>query len=358
MINRRTFTHALAGSALLAAEKQIGVALLTHVAAPHLASYLDGLAATREVAQVYLSDPEGEVEPSARKVLGARLAGVFRSPSDLFAQHKPGMALITMEAAVTPPAVTAALAAGCDVLAEKPACTRLQDFEALVHKAAQGKRMLVLALANRVDPVIIEARRIVESGEIGKPYAMDLQIVADQTRLTRPAYHKTWIAKKSRAGGGHLIWLGIHWLDMAMYVSGSPIRQVAGFTANVGGQPIDTEDAAVVALRFDNGALGTLTSGYYLDRGYHSLLKIWGSDGWLAVQKHTHKPPLEWQSRGQLRRYEGPPEPSGYTEFVRAIVRASAGLEPWPLTTQDSLQVLKTVFAAYRSAETGVRQAV
>ena len=45
-------------------------------------------------------------------------------------------------------------------------------------------------------------------------------------------------------------------------------------SANVGGQPIDTEDSAVVALRFDNGMLGTLTSGYYLDRGYHSLLKI------------------------------------------------------------------------------------
>jgi predicted dehydrogenase len=72
-----------------------------------------------------------------------------------------------------------------------------------------------------------------------------------------------------------------------MYISGSRIRDVAALTANVGGQPIDTEDSAVVALRFDNGILGTLTSGYYLNRGYHSLLKIWGSGGWVALQKHT-----------------------------------------------------------------------
>src|SRR5260221_1590735 len=123
-------------------------------------------------------------------------------------------------------------------------------------------------------PASASPRRIVQSGEIGKLYGVDLQIVADQTRLANPAYHKTWVAQKARAGGGHLIWLGIHWLDLAMYVSGSRIRDVAALTANVGGQPIDTEDSAVVALRFDNRILWALTSGYYLDRGYHSLLKF------------------------------------------------------------------------------------
>src|SRR5882762_1659381 len=316
-MNRRIFTQALATSAVAAQEKRIGVALLTHAAGPHLAAYLEGLAKTDEVSAVYLSDPDGQVESEARRALGAKLAGSFRSPDELFARHKPAMALVTMEALLAPPAVRSALSAGCHVLAEKPACIKLSDFEALVRQAAQAKRSLVLALANRVDPAIVETRRIVQSGEIGKLYGVDLQIVADQTRLTNPAYHKTWVAQKARAGGGHLIWLGIHWLDLAMYVSGSRIRDVAALTANVGGQPIDTEDSAVVALRFDNGILGTLTSGYYLDRGYHSLLKIWGSGGWVALQRHTQKPPLEWYSSGRLQRYNGPTEPSGYTPFVR-----------------------------------------
>jgi predicted dehydrogenase len=276
----------------------------------------------------------------------------------LFARHQPSLALVTMEARLAPPAVNAALSAGCHVLAEKPACVRLADFEALARQAEQSKRSLVLALANRVDPAIVESRRIVQSGEIGKLYGVELEIVADQTRLTRPAYHKTWIAQQARAGGGHLIWLGIHWLDLAMHVCGSRIRDVAALTANVGRQPIDTEDSAVVAMRFDNGILGTLTSGYYLDRGYHSLLKIWGSGGWISLQKHTRKPPLEWYSGGRLQKYSGATEPSGYTPFVRAIVRACAGMDPWPLDTQDGLQVLKTVFAAYRSSESGKREPV
>jgi predicted dehydrogenase len=357
-MNRRVFTQALAGSAAAAQEKRVSVALLTHAAGPHLPAYLEGLAKTDEVSAVYLSDPDEQVEPAARRALGAKLAASFRSPDELLARHKPALALVTMEARVAPPAIRAALSAGCHVLAEKPACVKLADFETLVRQAEQTKRPLVLALANRVDPVILDTRRIVQSGEIGKLYGVDLQIVADQTRLASPAYHKTWIAQKARAGGGHLIWLGIHWLDLAMYISGSRIRDVAALTANVGGQPIDTEDSAAVALRFDNGMLGTLTSGYFLDRGYHSLLKIWGSGGWVTLQKHTHKPPLEWYSGGQLHSYDGPTEPSGYTPFVRTIVRASVGMDAWPVNTQDSLFVLKTVFAAYRSAESGKREAV
>jgi predicted dehydrogenase len=316
------------------------------------------LAKTDEVSRVYLSDPDERVRASAQKALDRKLAASFRTPEELFSQHKPALALVTLEALLAPPAIRAALSAGCHVLAEKPACIRLADFEALVRSAEEAKRSLVLALANRIDPVILEMRRIVQSGEIGKPYGIDLQIVADQTRLTAPAYHKTWVAQKARAGGGHLIWLGIHWLDLAMYVSGSTIHEVSSFTANVGGQPIDTEDSAVVALRFDNGMLGTLTSGYYLDRGYHSLLKIWGSAGWAAMQRHTQKPPLEWYSHGQLHQYQGATEPSGYTPFVGAIARAAGGIGPWPLDAQDSLRALKIVFAAYRSAESGRRQAV
>jgi predicted dehydrogenase len=356
-MNRRTFTQVLATSAA-AEEKRISVALLTHAAGPHLSAYLEGLAKTDEISAVYLSDPDEQVQLAARQALGPKLAASFRSPDELFARHQPALALVTMEARVAPPAIRAALSAGCHVLAEKPACIRLADFEELVRQAEQAKRSLVLALANRVDPVVLEMRRIVRSGEIGRLYGMDVQIIADQIRLTSPAYHQTWVAQKARAGGGHLIWLGIHWLDLAMYVSGSRIRDVAALTANVGGQPIDTEDAAVVAMRFDNGVLGTLTSGYYLDRGYHSLLKIWGSRGWVALQRHTHKPPLEWYSGGQLHQYNGATEPSGYTPFVRAIARASAGMDPWPLNAQESLYALKTVFAAYRSAESGKREAV
>jgi predicted dehydrogenase len=142
-----------------------------------------------------------------------------------------------------------------------------------------------------------------------------------------------------------------------MYLSGSRIRTVAAFTANVGGQPVTAEDSAVVTLRFEDGTLGTMTSGYYLDRGYHSMIKIWGTQGWLEMRRHTG-PALEWSSGGRLHRVERAEGASGYTPFVQRIARACAGLEPAPLDADDSLMALKVVFAAYRSAETGAAVAV
>ena len=115
----------------------------------------------------------------------------------------------------------------------------------------------MLALANRVDPVMVEARRLIQGGHLGKLYGAELHTIADQTRLTRTEYHQAWYAQKAKAGGGHLIWLGIHWLDLAMYITGSSIVETAGFCGNVGGQPIDTEDSAAVVVnastRFNDG---------------------------------------------------------------------------------------------------------
>ena len=357
-MTRRHFLPLAAAAA--AAEKQVKVALLTHADGPHLSSYLPSLAAAAEAGSVVLADASGTVEAAARKALGPKLTAVYRDSSELLRKEKPELALVTMEAAIAPPTIRAALEAGCHVLAEKPACVRAADFDALASLAAKSNRQLVLALGNRVDPLVIEARRLLRSGLVGKVYGVEVHIIADQTRLTKPAYHQAWFAKKARAGGGHLIWLGIHWLDLAMYLTGSRISEVAGFTGNVGGQPIDVEDSAAVALRFDNGSFGTMTSGYYVDKGYHSQIKIWGSDGWLELRKHGAPVPLEWYSNkeGKVRRYEGPLDPNGYEPFVKHVVRAAAGLEPPVLTVEDSRYVLHVVFAAYRAAETGQTQKV
>lgn len=350
-MNRRTFTAALAATPLAAA-KAIPVGVLTEAGGPHIELYLEALAATPEAGVVTLSDPSGQTEPIARKLLGAKLKAVYKDHAELLAKEKPTMALVSLEARVAPPVVARALDAGAHVMAEKPSCVNLAQFRELARKADANKRHLALALANRVDPVVMEAKRLVDSGLLGKIYSAEIQIAADQTRLTKPAYHKTWFAQKNRAGGGFLIWIGIHWIDLTMYLTGSKIRDVAALEANVGGQPLDVEDAAVAVVRFEKGFLGSINNGYFLDKGYHSMIKLWGSDGWLEMRKHGSDRPLEWYSNkeGKVRRYAGPLEPTGYTPFIQKITRAFAGLEPPPLTTADSLHVLEVVYAAYDSA--------
>ena len=337
--------------------KTIAVALLTNAEGAHVGAYLQALAATEACQNVVLGDPDGRWEDDARRVLGGKLTRVYREHHQLLNEESLGMALVTLEAGLAPPVIQLALDANCHVFAEKPACVRTQDFARLTRQADSKHRHLMLALANRSNSEIIAAQRLIRSGEIGTIYGLEMHLVADQTRLTRPAYHRRWFAHKDRAGGGHLIWLGIHWLDLAMFLTKTAVTSACGFTANVGGQPIDIEDSAAAALQFANGTLGTMTSGYYLDKGYHTHIKIWGSAGWLRIQTVT-EPRLQWVSTtgdqaGQIQNWKASQRQSGYTPFVKAAIEACAQDTAPPISNSDSLRALQTVFGIYESARTG-----
>eukprot|EP01050_Picozoa_sp_SAG11_P012378 SAG11_NODE_1371_length_5096_cov_1.635581_2_plen_76_part_00 len=74
-------------------------------------------------------------------------------------------------------------------------------------------------------------------------------------------------------------------------------------THNAGeyGKRHDVEDSTVAAIRFSNNMLGTVTSGFYCDKGYNSHIKVWGSKGWLRLEKDSPDAdeafPLTWYSQ-------------------------------------------------------------
>ncbi len=340
----------------------IPVAILTHAGGPHLDAYFSALAASPEVGEVSLADPSGSTFAAALKALGPKLKATGKDVAAVLREAKPTMALVTMEAGLAPAAIDAALEQGCHVLAEKPACVRAADFEPLVRKA-EGKHLhLMLAFANRLLPQAREAKRLVSEGRFGKLYGIEIHLVADQTRLKNAGYRQSWMGQKARAGGGHFTWLGIHWLDLAQFITGTEVEAVAGFSGNVGGQPLDVEDANAAALRFSNGMLGTMTSGYYLDRGYHQHIKLWGEHGWLELNEQNEVP-LRWYSTADpkvsgVQNFTPPKEPGGYTPFVHACVRASAGLQAPPVTGREGLRVLDAIYAFYEAAKAGQTKSV
>jgi UDP-N-acetyl-2-amino-2-deoxyglucuronate dehydrogenase len=321
----------------------IKVGVITQAEGAHLPDYFSSLAHIEEVDAVALCDASEKTIATARKALGEKLKAVYKSPAELLNQFAPKMVLVSLEAVKAPPAIDAALEAGCHVLAEKH-----------LH--------LMLALANRPHAPVQEARRIIRAGQLGKIYGVEVHLVTDQTRLKSETYRKSWFCSKARAGGGQLIWVGIHWLDMVLYLTGLRVQQVAGFAGVVGGQPLDIEDSAALSIRFDNGSFGTMTSGYYLDKGYQSHVQIWGELGWLKLFS-VEELPLEWYStkdaKGpKVQRFEYPKGERGYQRFVKAAVRASAGLEEAPVSAEEGLHVLRSIFAFYEAARTGRVQTV
>ncbi len=344
--------------------KSIAIGVITDAAGPHLEAYLSALGSCQGVDQVGLADPTGSAFDKARTLLTARFPKLqtFRDDRVMIETVRPKLALVTLEAYRAPEAIRRSLESGCHVLAEKPACVRPEDFEPLVRIADSKHLHLMLALANRVAPPIEKARELVAAGVLGKLYGADFHTIADQTRLGQPEYQRSWFASKAQAGGGFLIWLGIHWLDLVQFISGDRIRQVCGFARNVGGQPIEVEDAAVLALQFEQGMVGTMHSGYYLDHGYHNHCKIWGAQGWLRCDL-TSNEPLQWYSTqagapAGIQTMQYTRKSNLYARFVQAAVNCAREIDPPPVTGSEGLQVLKLVFALYRAAETRSVQTV
>ena len=337
----------------------ISAAVITEATGAHLGAYFSALADTEEVDAVALCDPGGKNVEAARKALGEKLTAVYEDVDRMLMVARPDLALVSVEAVNGPPLINKALEAGCHVFAEKPACLSAEAFAPLTAKAEAKDLHLMLALANRVNPAVLKAKQLIADGVLGDFFGAEIHLIADQTRLKSQSYHDSWYADKKRAGGGHLVWLGLHWLDLAMHLTGRDITAVTGFTGNVGGQPITVEDSAALALRFEGNRFGTMTSGYYTDKGYHSHLRLWGSNGWIEYKEHLggeNNPPLSWYSTNPDCRtdgvadYQRTDEPKGYTPYVRECARAAAGLRPAPISPAEGLRILNTVFSAYRAA--------
>jgi predicted dehydrogenase len=270
---------------------------------------------------------------------------------------QPALVVVSREAQSAPEAVRAALEANAHVIVEKPGCTSLRAFDGLMALADSRQRQVMLALATRLHPAARKAREILQTGALGKPFGASMHWIGDQTRLKNPAYHKSWYASRSRAGGGKLLLHGLHYIDLIAFFTGEHVAKVAAICANVGGQPIEVEDAAAVGMQFTSGWNATLNTGYYLDKGFANLVQVWCAKGWLRFDPGA-EPPLEWQANGERVQSFTPPEHDSYVLMFDSAVRMCMGQEPPFVTTRECRAALNTVFSAYRAAETGAAQAV
>ena len=245
-------------------------------------------------------------------------------------------------------------------------------LEPLAQKAINSDRHLMLAFAGSQQPAVRDAARIIRAeGRLGTLYGVTAHYIADQARIRdveqlqrRTGSSNTWFFQKRVGGGGHLSWLGIHFVDMLHAVTGHDIVEVSAMTNVAGGQPIDVEDSAVLTLRYDNGMLASLTSAYYLDQhdvadDKQSLFKVWGENGWLQLDPHEGTPLTCYSN---LPAYADQPREridydsdfiTGYDTLMHEALRAAAGLGDPPTSTLDALQALRVVHAAYRSAASG-----
>ena len=360
---------AQAGDRVAVPQREIRVGVITQQHGPHQEIYFSAIASSSSVSAVAVADSSEMIFETAKKKLGHHHDfQAYRNAKTMLREFRPDLVIIALPAYLAPVQIRAALTAGCHVVAEKPACVSAEDFRPLVQLATTRNLTLMLALPARVAPQTLRAKEIITAGWLGQLYGVTFFSVKDQARLTRPNYQQSWFAFPKQAGGGHLIWLGIHDLDRVFFITNDRVEKVTGFTTNAGGQPVAVEDSESVAFRFRSGMLGSFQGGYYVEGGAsHANTTLWGSQGWMTLSRRrgpdgsTHT--FQWYSTHPeaphgIRTKSVQGGTNAYHLFVQAAIDAARGARPAPLTPEDCLHVLEVIFGAYRASETGKSQAI
>lgn len=162
---------------------------------------------------VAVADPDAEGRAKAQERTGA--ARAFADFADLLRQEKPDIVSICPRHTDQRLAmVTAAAEAGCHIYLEKPFAATLPEADRMVAAIRKARVKVQLAHQMRLSPFTVEARRLIEAGEIG-----DIQEVRGRGK------------EDFRAGGEDLVVLGSHIFDMLRIFLGDPAWVFAHVTS-------------------------------------------------------------------------------------------------------------------------------
>jgi predicted dehydrogenase len=246
------------------------------------------------LAGVFSSDAEKCKRSAA--ALGVDAARAYPTVEAMIAGEKARPDGIEVVSVVTPNHVhyvqsAACLEAGLDVICDKPLTTNLPDAEKLVKLAGEKKRLLGVTFNYTGYPMIRHAKQLVADGLIGKLRVVQAEYPQGwlATALEKTGQKQaSWRTDPKLAGAGALGDIGSHCFQLAEFVTGEKVGEVAAdVTAIVPGRPID--DNVNVLLRFENGARGSLWASQVAIGHLNShRLRVYGENG--SIQWFQERP--------------------------------------------------------------------
>ena len=180
-----------------------------------------------------------------------------------------------------PRQVIQAAQAGKHVLCEKPLALTLPEVDQIAQACQQNNVLFTLGFCMRHSVYHKKAYELVQTGAIGRP-------VMGRAELTcwYPPIAGAWRQDLAQSGGGPLIDMGPHCLDLLEWIFGSRVVEVTGFVDQMVQQyRTAVEDAATVVLRFANGAHGIVDTYFNLpDAAAQNTLELHGTGGSIIAQ--------------------------------------------------------------------------
>ena len=335
----------------------------------------------------YLSHPQAELVALCdvnEAALAAAAAGygvplTFTDYRDLLALPDLDAVSVCVPNYLHAPLALAALQAGKHVLTEKPLSTDAKLGQKMVDAATKAKKLFMIQFNNRYRPEAQLLKQFTEAGELGEIYFARCGWIR---RNGIPGWGN-WFTTQQYAGGGPLIDLAVHMLDLTWWLMGKPqpVTCLGATYQKFGpkmeclgpwGKPnlqgvYDVEDMAVGMLRFANGATILLEASWAsrIEREFvystlcgdlagATLERVWDVDGIddtshdrLKLFRTEHGAPADVDLKVE-------PDPMmGRTTAARHFVDCCLGLAKPISPATDGLAIMKILDALYQSAKTG-----
>jgi Predicted dehydrogenases and related proteins len=189
----------------------------------------------------------------------------FLSYSDLLENGNVDAVIIATPTSTHKDIAIDCLQAGKDVLVEKPLARTYQEAKQVYEAAKKSKRKLMVGMNLRYRPDSMLLRSLINSNEIGEPFYIKCGWIRKQSSSEK------WFTKKEESGGGVIIDLGIHLLDLSLWLLGYPdITSVA--TTNFYHYTKSVEDTSISCIKCKNSAVINLEVSWSLPIEKRSFL--------------------------------------------------------------------------------------
>ena len=277
-----------------------------------------------------------------------------------------------------------ALEANCHVLCEKPMAMNSAEAREMVDTAKRMGKRLMIDFSYRCYDQSVALKKAVDDGMLGDIYYARTQWLR---RRGAPSGIGCWFSQKKLAGGGPLLDLGVHRLDLALWLMGYPkpvwvmgstydylakqmleneknkpamvYDPVADKMVPGEGRKYDVEDFAVALVKFENGATLELEASWLANIKERDLMttRLLGTKAGLLQNNvnETYAFDAEIYTEIDGCQYDmklHPPVPEAHSHMYNlceAIVKGT----PHDATGEQGLLVMNILDAIYESAETG-----
>lgn len=303
--------------------------------------------------------PEAMDEKS--KKFGLEAVHKYTDYLELLEKEKPELVAIATESGKHAAIALDCIAAGCNVIIEKPIALSIADADAII-KAGHEKGVVVCANhQNRFNKSVQYIRKALEEGRFGKLShgAAHIRWNRGKGYYEQAPWRGTWAQD-----GGCLMNQCIHNIDLLRWMMGDDVEEVMAYTAQQQHPYLEAEDLGMAIVKFSNGSYGLIegTTNVY-PRNLEETLYIFGQNGTVKAGGTSDNIIEAWAfADGKddpeyvMRTYgENPPNVYGFGHtplYADVIDAIQTGRQPY-ITGEAGKRALEMILAIYKSAAEG-----